>query len=249
MKPATLVGRRFGDLTVIDPYATPRTKRSLYWCICVCGTKRTVAANDLVAKRVTSCGCDAWKSTIRPTILWTEERVEKLKALFQTGISCSAMAEELGGFAHTADNGRSAVIGKLHRLGLKRSAELRMTSGNGLTKADRKKNKNKSWPTKPKPVKPTSPLAKVFAAEPFVEGPELVIPPAERKGLVDLEGQDCHWPIGDPKDAAFHFCGRRAAAGLPYCEHHARRAYRPPEVRRVFVPWGPTPVKTPETVE
>jgi hypothetical protein len=45
------------------------------------------------------------------------------------------------------------------------------------------------------------------------------------KVLAELEPRDCRWPIGDPSASDFHFCGTSQAAGLPYCQEHARRAY------------------------
>ncbi|PZR35510.1 GcrA family cell cycle regulator [Caulobacter segnis] len=48
--------------------------------------------------------------------------------------------------------------------------------------------------------------------------------------LAVLPRQACRWPIGDPKDAAFAWCGRPApmtpAGRSPYCEGHRLRAYR-----------------------
>jgi GcrA cell cycle regulator len=61
---------------------------------------------------------------------------------------------------------------------------------------------------------------------------ELDIPMAERKSIQTLDECSCRWPIGDPQDAGFHFCGKNKVAGLPYCEFHARRAFQPPQARR-----------------
>ncbi|MBO42905.1 MAG: global cell cycle regulator GcrA-like protein [Rhodospirillaceae bacterium] len=36
----------------------------------------------------------------------------------------------------------------------------------------------------------------------------------------------CQWPIGDPGDAEFHFCGEPALHGRPYCAEHCATAYR-----------------------
>ena len=36
----------------------------------------------------------------------------------------------------------------------------------------------------------------------------------------------CQWPIGDPGDAEFHFCGAPALHGRPYCAEHCAAAYR-----------------------
>jgi hypothetical protein len=57
---------------------------------------------------------------------WTDERVIRLKALWADGLTASQVAAELGGFEHCMDGGRSAVIGKVHRLHLpERSAPQR----------------------------------------------------------------------------------------------------------------------------
>ena len=39
------------------------------------------------------------------------------------------------------------------------------------------------------------------------------------------KGPGCLWPIGDPGEADFHFCGAEAVAGKPYCSEHCARAY------------------------
>ena len=65
----------------------------------------------------------------------------------------------------------------------------------------------------------------------------------ERKYIQTLTEVCCRWPIGDPQQADFHFCGKKKVAGLPYCEVHARRAFQPPQPRRrdreVFEPAMP----------
>jgi len=49
---------------------------------------------------------------------WTDERTGLLKKLWADGFSASQIAGELGGFGDCADGGRSAVCGKISRLGL-----------------------------------------------------------------------------------------------------------------------------------
>ena len=44
---------------------------------------------------------------------------------------------------------------------------------------------------------------------------------AERK-----PGRGCCWPLGDPGEKDFHFCGKRAEPGRPYCAEHCAVAYR-----------------------
>jgi hypothetical protein len=40
--------------------------------------------------------------------------------------------------------------------------------------------------------------------------------PKETKTVFNLEANDCRWPIGDPRDADFHFCGAQKVSGRPY---------------------------------
>ena len=44
---------------------------------------------------------------------WTDERIDRLKTMWEKGLTASQIADELGGVS------RNAVIGKAHRLGLK----------------------------------------------------------------------------------------------------------------------------------
>jgi GcrA cell cycle regulator len=63
---------------------------------------------------------------------------------------------------------------------------------------------------------------------------DLTIPLKERKTIASLAACDCRWPFGDPVDADFHFCGKAATNGSPYCDFHMRRAFQPARPRAVF---------------
>ena len=41
----------------------------------------------------------------------------------------------------------------------------------------------------------------------------------------------CKWPIGDPADTTFGFCGHASDNGSPYCAEHARVAFQPAKKR------------------
>ncbi len=45
--------------------------------------------------------------------------------------------------------------------------------------------------------------------------------PAPRR----FSGPSCQWPIGDPRNSDFHFCGEPAHPGKPYCLSHCAAAY------------------------
>ncbi len=53
-------------------------------------------------------------------------------------------------------------------------------------------------------------------------------PPRRRVALVDLRPGMCRWPLGDPPDDDFGFCGAPAQAGSSYCEECRKRAYLAP---------------------
>jgi GcrA cell cycle regulator len=55
--------------------------------------------------------------------------------------------------------------------------------------------------------------------------------PKGPKTLINLERNDCRWPIGEPRHPDFHFCGAPKAAGRPYCERHWRMAFQPARPR------------------
>ncbi len=63
---------------------------------------------------------------------WTDERIDRLKSLWEKGLTASQIADELGGVS------RNAVIGKAHRLGLK-SRPSPVKAGDGDKKASAKK--------------------------------------------------------------------------------------------------------------
>jgi GcrA cell cycle regulator len=171
---------------------------------------------------------------------WNDERVELLKKLWADGLSASQIAGRLGGVT------RNAVIGKVHRLGLSgRATTSRMKSHRPRVRAQTAKRL-----MKPRFAAIGNPaLRQLYLGdtEPYVPpAEELVIPMNERKYIQTLTETCCRWPIGDPQQADFHFCGKQKVTGLPYCEVHARRAFQPPQPRRrdreVFEPAIPVAV-------
>jgi GcrA cell cycle regulator len=95
------------------------------------------------------------------------------------------------------------------------------------------------------PAVGNSPLRNLYLGEtePYVPAAEeLVIPLNERKYIQTLTESCCRWPIGDPQQPDFHFCGKKKIPGLPYCEVHARRAFQPPQARRRERDFVPVPM-------
>jgi hypothetical protein len=59
-----------------------------------------------------------------------------------------------------------------------------------------------------------------------------VLKPTKRKLITTmaLTIHTCRWPLGDPVDADFHYCGERPLMGHPYCDMHHAQCY--PRARR-----------------
>jgi GcrA cell cycle regulator len=148
---------------------------------------------------------------------WTEERVAQLRKLWAEGLSASQIAKQLGGVT------RNAVIGKVHRLGLAGRA----TPSRPAKRPVRAARPRVIGPTAPRLRPATSTL------------PSVVIPDLEPLKLEDgktasvltLNESMCKFPIGDPNDTDFAFCGRGASCG-PYCQDHARLAYQPSQAKK-----------------
>ena len=169
---------------------------------------------------------------------WTDERVEKLKVLVAEGQPYSTIGRMLG-------TSRNSCLGKATRLGIAKShAASPHRTGRHASRRHRYDgapipNRTRRTAT-PRPSRPFDLLPDAPAERPEA----IVVPEAERRQLVDLEPTQCHWPMGDPLHADFHFCNRSKVAGLPYCDTHARVAYVAPPVRqRSPQPSAPRPVQ------
>ena len=46
-------------------------------------------------------------------------------------------------------------------------------------------------------------------------------------GLLELTAATCRWPVGEPGEADFVFCGAAPFRRYPYCVGHCLIAYRP----------------------
>ena len=49
----------------------------------------------------------------------------------------------------------------------------------------------------------------------------------QRKTLLELRDNHCRWPIGNPQEPNFFFCGAERWRSYSYCHHHAKQAFRP----------------------
>jgi len=154
---------------------------------------------------------------------WTEERVETLKKLWADGLSASQIAKQLGGVT------RNAVIGKVHRLGLSGRAAPSRPAHRPAPKPAPRPRQKPAAPASAK-AKPATPPTPVRDAPAPVEPARLAS--GEYATVLTLKDSMCKWPIGDPADTTFRFCGRRSGPGAAYCEAHAQMAYQPQAKRK-----------------
>jgi GcrA cell cycle regulator len=138
------------------------------------------------------------------TAAWTAERIEQLKAGFEAGLSCREIALEIG-------LSRNAVIGKIFRLKLSRAGSRRYSERKAGPRVQRRVTQQR--------------IMMALRAEPSHPAEEV---PSQNGpcSLLELGEQKCRWPISQPCEVAFWFCGNQPVAGLPYCAGHARMAYR-----------------------
>ena len=153
---------------------------------------------------------------------WTDERVEELKKLWSEGLSASQIAKQLGGVT------RNAVIGKVHRLGL---------SGRATPSRPARRTVKPSRPRTPAATTaPARAVARPAPSAPPAASPApvepAVLPSGEFATVLTLRESMCKWPIGDPSQSEFRFCGRKADTGQAYCHAHSDMAYQPSQKRR-----------------
>lgn len=67
---------------------------------------------------------------------------------------------------------------------------------------------------------------------PIRKKPAAQAEPVAGATILNLTDRMCKWPIGDPREPGFHFCGRPSVSGLPYCAEHAAVAYQTPGGKR-----------------
>lgn len=122
--------------------------------------------------------------------------------------------------------GRNAVIGKASRLGLEAKAALA-----GIDKkirAQRAQQVSKHvHRLKKRIIADSTKVALVVIYQNNQD--DLNIPIAQRKKIIDLTSRICHWPVGDPRDAGFFYCGGDNVPGSPYCASHTRRLHVQPQ--------------------
>ncbi len=189
---------------------------------------------------------------------WTDERVEKLKELWGEGMSASQIAKVLGGVTRNAVIGKVHRLGLSNR-GPAAAGEDTKETPAPKAKAAKPAAKPAAAAEKPQPAPvpeeaapaplpapvarrtppvirdatqpraPGAPTPEEEAARATLAEIEKI---AKRIDLLDLTERTCKWPIGDPTEDDFAFCGLEAVPGKPYCQYHVAVAFQPMSSRR-----------------
>lgn len=140
---------------------------------------------------------------------WHSAIDERLKELYATGISNREISQKLNRQFDTSFS-RSAVRGRAARLGVVRHKKANKTKEQVVVARPRRT-----------PNRVCSPISKVVQYIPPPRAAHLIA----RKTLAELQEWDCHFPVGDPQQKDFGFCGQERVPGKPYCLDCCQRAY------------------------
>jgi GcrA cell cycle regulator len=145
---------------------------------------------------------------------WTDDSIKKLRQLWSEGHSTAEIGRRMG-------ISKNAVVGKAHRLDLPARPSPIRTGGS--PRAPRRQ----PIPT----LADTMPLSCLRDADiPTLVGRIApTVKPARHAAIASppAGSQPCCWPIGEPGTPAFRFRDDPAPLDVPYCDEHARRAYKP----------------------
>jgi GcrA cell cycle regulator len=169
----------------------------------------------------------------------TPGMLDRLKQLHAWGCTLSQIALALNA-EYGMSFSRSAISGKIHRLGVRNQEEKRIEEQAEPVKQRRKVMERDQAKEQPKkPVKPPAPPPVVEAEpefEPIVEAKPIVrIPMPPLQGglsldLLELNSATCKWPFG--RMPPFTFCGHPVESEKVYCADHCEVAYNAARSRR-----------------
>ena len=137
---------------------------------------------------------------------WNQQKVDDLKKLWNEGVATSRIGEQLG-FT------KNAVIGKAFRLGLERRQNSRKKTAQSQPLSSVTMYRETSVPdnTHTTPKKEVTRRRERFSF---------------KKSIVGTGSfKSCQWPIGDPLEEGFHYCGGQNIPTKPYCIEHYKKAY------------------------
>ncbi len=137
---------------------------------------------------------------------WNEQKVAKLKALWGTH-TAAEISKIIG------DVTRNAIIGKANRLNLSSKIKTRSASSNQNFQNTDNENNDSTQKRGRKSRFQSLVIEKNFE-------------PENPKQLEELTDDICKYPINDPTDKNFYFCGRSSLKDFSYCKLHLLYSYQ-----------------------
>lgn len=156
---------------------------------------------------------------------WNDANIKTLKDLWADGWSCSQISTRIPGST------RSAIIGKIHRLGLSGRTTLHRTP-HPPPRARKPRKLPKPGTHGLFPWPSVFGRAPKFASTPLPKANEADV---ARKTLLELDDHECRFPVGD--ESPQRLCALEKIPGLPYCEAHVRRCISAPPARDQIKPF------------
>ncbi len=137
---------------------------------------------------------------------WNQQKVDDLKKLWNEGVATSRIGEQLG-FT------KNAVIGKAFRLGLERrqNSRKKTAQSQSVSSVTMYRESSASGHSQIAPKREVTRRREKFSF---------------KKSIVGTGSfKSCQWPIGDPLEEGFHYCGGQNIPTKPYCIEHYKKAY------------------------
>ena len=146
---------------------------------------------------------------------WTNEQVDQLREMWAEGLTANEIAKKLGVT-------KNAIVGKVHRLCLKaRPSPIKTKNADENGEDVVNTVAEDDLFAKTTEVSSEQPEEEVIS-EQIVEKK---VCHGHNVKLTELDSHTCRWPIGDPRDDDFCFCGKRVRTGQTYCDEHSAMAY------------------------
>ena len=143
---------------------------------------------------------------------WPEEDIQLLVGLFNNGCSLGVIAKRMG-------KTRNAISGKLHRV--RKSGKHKMEPPRAPAVGGRVKGAEIRLERSTKPKRPKGATV-IRLRQPF-EKKRMRLHIIDITNAVTFEQLDkchCKFPLGDPQDPDFKFCGAPREEKRPYCAGH-----------------------------
>ena len=164
---------------------------------------------------------------------WDDNSIKQLQKLWEKGLSATEIAKKM-------NVSKNAIVGKVHRLCLKarpspiKKKEADLFDNDELVSATEQVEEIKDIELVQEPeiaVQPNADTEQVFSKPEAISEKKSKTKSKTKENssryikLVELDSHTCRWPIGDPRDEDFCFCGKSVHAGQTYCDEHSQIAY------------------------